>query len=263
MAAASFHTHVMASAPLPSPAAVVELPLGHSLAIIRTDSGATLMLRAPGAQPDIELEVAITTSGATLRKRTWTGPPPPPSPSMLPPSVSGAVVSRALTTSREPHLSVQQYAALRAQCLSTEPGGLGEVRARYGLDEAGDLAEADAWRLKFAEDSALFETYRRLFQQFRSSLPPSAASIAPASSPRSKPAMSTAALTRILTLGEHATMSAELLFCAEETVYAKYDLADRKVRADVLRVCEQRLEDPTVMETWKKLRAIAVAKLEK
>jgi hypothetical protein len=168
------------------------------------------------------------------------------------------MVAPVLVAWKEPRLSVQQYASLRAECVATPPERLREVRARFGLDEAMDEAETAAWGRKFAQDTALFQTYKRLFQAFRST-----ASVAPstmASRSPSKPVMSTAALTRVLSLGEHATMAAELLVLPEEEVYAKHDLADRGVRAEVLRACEQRLQDPSVMETWKKLHAIAVAK---
>ncbi|MGD0530502.1 MAG: hypothetical protein ABSE49_35540, partial [Polyangiaceae bacterium] len=71
----------------------------------------------------------------------------------------------------------------------------------------------------------------------------------------------TAALNRVLTLGEHATMAAELLFLPEETVYEKYDLGDATVRAHVLNICEKRIEDPTALETWKRLHDVALKAL--
>jgi hypothetical protein len=246
---------------LPPAAAVVELPLGHSLSVTRTESGATLLIRAPGDQPDIEIEVLVTSAGTSLRKRLLSARSPS-NPSISPSAaVPGAVVGPVLGTATEPQLSIQQYASLRADCVAS-PEGLGEVRARYGLDEAGDDAETAAWCRRFAQDAALFTTYKNLFQSFRHSAA-AAASGASASRPPPANVMSTAALSRVMSLGEHATMTAELLFLSEDEVYARHDLADPGVRAEVLRACEQRLRDPGVMETWKKLHALAVEKQHK
>jgi hypothetical protein len=154
------------------------------------------------------------------------------------------------------------------------------VLARYGLDEAADEVEAAAWGRKFAADPAVFASYKALFQRYRSGAPPPAAPGTGSSPPppmhppsNAPPALfaapaaesnvvPTAALNRVLTLGEHATMSAELLVLPEDTVYAKYDLADPTVRGHVLRICELRLEDPTSRETWKRLNDIAVKELQ-
>lgn len=158
---------------------------------------------------------------------------------------------------------MQQYAALRAECLTALPERVAEVRGRYGLDEASDAAEVEAWGGRFASDPQLFESYKRLFQVFRSNAPASPATLASGAPSKPPPSnvMSTAALMRVMSLGEHATMTAELLVMPEEQVYAKHDLADRTVRAEVLRACEERLHNPSVMESWQKLHAMAVAKL--
>jgi hypothetical protein len=281
----------MNSAPASTATTIVDLPFGHSVAVTRTDSGAVLRICAPGAAPDIELEIAVTSAGATLRKRTLSARPPAsiPSPasfiptsshvvpsSVAPPPASAIPVSSNVVPSAtslapppllgasQPRLSVQQYAALRAECLVAAPAGVAEARARFGLDEAGDTAEVEAWGRKFKQDPGLFESYKRLFQVFRNKAPASPSTLAsgvpaPMRTPRSE-VMSTAALHRILPLGEHATMAAELLVMPEDQVYAKHDLADPAVRSEVLRVCEQRLQDPATLKTLEKLHAIAVAK---
>jgi hypothetical protein len=223
--------------------AKVDLPKGHSATLERTETGATLMIRNPDGDPTIEVEIQMTEQGPALRKRSWSARKRASTASSVPPVLESA----------EPRLSIQQYASLRAECVTAPTGRLDEVRKRYGLDEPSDEAESKLWAKKFAQDPALFETYKRLFQQFRAT-PPAGA--------RPPQAVMTQSLVRILTLGEHATMAAELRFLPEQEVYAKYDLTDTTVRAEVLRMCEERLQKPTDMDTWKKLHALAIEKLE-
>jgi hypothetical protein len=232
-----------------SPQAKVDLPFGHSASLERTETGATLMVRTPGGDPTVEVEILVTAEGASLRKRAWS-PRTKPRSSVPPPVLAPS------PGSGEPRLSVQQYASLRAECVSEPAHNLGAIRARYGLDEEGDHAEAKAWGKKFAQEPAVFDTYKRLFQQYRGA-PTMSGATAPTPS-----IATTQALARILSLGEHATMTAELRVRPESEVYAKYDLSDPGVRAEVLKLCETRLEDPTVRETWRKLHDLAVRKLE-
>jgi hypothetical protein len=234
---------------------------------------------------------------------------PPIAPGIVP------VVAAPAAPLAEPRLSLQQYASLRAECVDY-PDGVAAVRARYGLDEVTDDAETEAWASRFARDFALFDTYKAMFQRYRTmpsprppstpppsySTSPASAQLFPASAVRTPvpsrapsappPSMTsaqasvrppsahapsqwpslplendgsevvpTAALNRVLTLGEHATMAAELQFLPEDTVYAKYDLGDPTVRAHVLRICEKRIEDPTAKETWKRLHDLALKAL--
>jgi hypothetical protein len=237
----------------PSPA-IVELAHGHSIAVTRTESGAIVKIQAPDGLPDTEIEVTVATTGTTLRKRTWSSPSePPPGARSVPPGV----LPVGLPASVEPRLSLQQYASLRAECLA-HGDDLHEVRAKYGFDEASDEAEAAAWSRKFARDPVLFDSYKALFQRFRSMPPPPSTNVAA----RESHVVPTEALNRILTLGEHATMAAELLFFPEETVYAKYELTDSKVREHVLTICDKRLEDPAQHATWQRLHKLAIAELQ-
>jgi hypothetical protein len=177
-----------------------------------------------------------------------------------------------MATSQEPRLSLAQYASLRADCV-TRPDELDELRKGYGLDDATDAQEAEAWGRKFTRDPGLFETYKALFQRYRAqaaaaplapaapAAPGRASEPPPAAGSPGDPLLATAALKRILTLGQHATMAAELLVLPEDVVYAKYDLADPAIRAQVLRFCEGRLQDPTSRDTWNRLHGMAVKEL--
>jgi hypothetical protein len=224
--------------------AKVDLPNGHSATLERTQTGATLMIRNPDGDPTVEVEIQMTEQGPALRKRSWSARKKLGTPSVMPPVLE----------STEPRLSIQQYASLRAECVTAPREQLDEVRKRYGLDEPSDEAESRMWSKKFTHDPPLFETYKRLFRQFRAT--------PPAGAQPQRAAVPTQALARILTLGEHATMAAELRFLPEHEVYAKYDLTDAAVRTEVLRMCEARLEKADAMETWRKLHALAVEKLE-
>jgi hypothetical protein len=90
---------------------------------------------------------------------------------------------------------------------------------------------------------------------------PSASSSDAASAASDYPMMATAALKRILSLGQHAQMAAELLFGSEDAVYAKYGLEDPAIRVQVLRFCEGRLQDPTSRDTYTRLHDMAVKQL--
>jgi hypothetical protein len=229
----------------------VKLPFGHSATLEPTETGATLMIRGLRGEPALEVEIQMTEAGPSLRKRTWSVKTPAAAPAVLPAPGEG---------SGGPRLSVQQYASLRAECVAATPAALAAIRKRYGLDEKSDEAETKAWGKKFASDSALFDTYKRLFQQYRSSpSSPPAGGATGGSSP--SVLASTQALAHQLSLGEHAAMTAELRVRPEAEVYAKYDLADPAVRAEVLRICEARLSDPTTKERWTKLHDLALSKL--
>jgi hypothetical protein len=253
----------------------VGIGFSHTATLETTGTGAQLTIRGPRGVVPMVVDVSVTEDGAVVRMRDTVlydaaraprpaeappASPAPPVPSLAATLSSGAPasgVSRVAPVAAgspfAPRLSLQQYASLRAECVSTTADKLAQVRARYSLDQAGDDAEAEAWRLRFAQDPSLFESYKRLFQTYRAG---------PASRVSGAAVPSTAALTRVLTLGEHATMTAELAQGAPEAVYAKYDLADPKVRAQVLRLCDERLKDPGTLQTFKQLQALAAKKLE-
>jgi len=272
------------------------LGFGHAATLEKSETGGVVTIRGPRGVAPIVLDISVTQDGATVRLRDSILYAPPASlvPSVRPPvdesTRSGAPSTVAATPlsipvspvatgpSLEPRLSLQQYASLRASCLSASLEKLVEVRARYGLDEGGDAAEADAWARKFAQDPKLFESYRHYFQLFRSTVSPGqglastlgSASSTPSSRPSSTPSRpsaspavpTTQALARVLTLGQHATMAAELLHSPMEVVYAKYGLIEGEVRTHVLKVCEERLKDPQVLQTWKQLYTIALRNIE-
>jgi hypothetical protein len=262
----------------------IGLGFGHTATMVRTEADTSVVIHGPPGTPS--LEIRVTKSGAVVQTKT-------------------APVSLTETPApADSRFSVRQYASFRAECISA-PEKAGEVRERYGLSEADEAAETEAWRRKFAEDASLFELYKRLFQQFRATpdrgtCPPPASTMSPLMStlsalsrgPRSAapssgaptvmPSSSSLSLSmsgaqsglhpvvspseagagRMLSLGHHATLAAELLSAGDhELVYQKYGLADREVRREVLARCEARLEDPTVQDTWKRLYALAVGKL--
>jgi hypothetical protein len=249
----------------------IGLGFGHAASFERSELGATLVIRGPRGTPPTVIEIIVTEEGATVRLPAQ-GPPssgsrvigtllPDPSgggwpaasfadPPSVPPPLPVSTLLRAPSYAPapplpvEPQLSVQQYASLRAECMAARPDMLSGLLAQYGLDEATDTVEADAWRRRFAQDAPLFATYKRLFQQFRKS---------PSSAERRLPETP----TRILSLGEYATMSAELTTSPPEEVYARYGLADSRVRAEVLARSEAHLKDPVEFEKWSKLRELA------
>lgn len=270
------------------------LGLGHAATLEKSENGGVLTIHAPRGSADVTLDIVIAADGPTLRVRDTTlyAPPAtrgssgrlpvegPATPSPLPPRppaeqaapgpLAAPVAPVVTAKSLEPRLSLQQYASLRAGCMNASPEKLAEVRARFALDEAGDTAEAEAWARKFA-DPVVFESYRHYFQMFRSTASPGQGTASPAppkpspspSAFKAAPAVpSTQALARVLTLGEHATMTAELAHGSADAIYAKYALGDGAVRAQVLKMCEERLRDAQALQTWKQLHAIALQKIE-
>ena len=171
----------------------------------------------------------------------------------------------------QPRLSIEQYAQLRADCVA-DPDRAPTLRRRYGLDEAGDEAETQAWGRRFTMDGALFIAYKSLFRRHRdmqeegsahgpATPSPAAPAGAGVAAPESPDVVYAVARHRILSLGEHAAMSAELMFLPHDVVYAKYDLADADVRSRVLRVCELRLQDPAARAAWTRLHELQLERL--
>lgn len=68
---------------------------------------------------------------------------------------------------QQPRLALMQYAALRAEILSSPEALRGAVYARYHLTEPDDAAEAAAWNARFSADRALFAQYMQVFSYFR------------------------------------------------------------------------------------------------
>jgi hypothetical protein len=229
----------------------LDLDFGHALTLEKSATGATLAVRDPSGVSPFVVDIEVTPEGA--RVRVWgaghNASPP---------------VRASAWPSAEPRLSVQQYASLRADCMSVADDELDEVRQRYALDEASEAVETEIWRCKFAESPALFRTYMTLFRMFRSSEPPTSKSSSPShgDGPLTRCVLSTAAIPRNLTLGEHATLAAELLHLPADEVYAKFGLVDDAVRAEVLDACEARLKDPQTLAQWKRLHAVVVERLK-
>jgi hypothetical protein len=246
----------------------VGLGFGHTATMVRSQSETLLVIRGPDGCP--ALEVRVTEQGAVVRRSGSSAPPPGPE------------------VAREPALSVRQYASFRAECI-TRSDHPADVRERHGLTEAEEAIETDAWRRKFDADPELFELYKRLFQQFRASperasgsprpagissllatlasgpsrpgLPASGslggAALLPADLPPPTPEVS----EKMLSLGQHAALAAGLLSAADrEEVYRMHGLGDPVLRKEVLRRCEARLGDPTLLETWKRLYSLALQK---
>ena len=68
---------------------------------------------------------------------------------------------------QQPRLALMQYAALRAEILSSPETMRGAVYARYQLTEPDDAAESAAWNARFSADRALFAQYMQVFSYFR------------------------------------------------------------------------------------------------
>jgi hypothetical protein len=70
--------------------------------------------------------------------------------------------------STEQGMSLMQYAALRADVISSTDAERPAVYARYGLTAQTDLEEAARWNERFNQDRALFAQYMQLFKYLRS-----------------------------------------------------------------------------------------------
>jgi hypothetical protein len=156
------------------PGSYLGIGFGHAVTLEKSATGAAVIIRGPRGVAPLRLDITVTEAGATVRLRDSILQEPPPSlPTSIPPPLRE--VSRVDTATSgpssvlpEPRLSLEQYASLRAACVSAEQEKLTEVRSRYALDEAGDAVESDAWARKFSRDLMLFESYRHLFQAYRS-----------------------------------------------------------------------------------------------
>jgi hypothetical protein len=62
--------------------------------------------------------------------------------------------------------TLEQFASLAAE-LSVSPHAAAQIRARYGIDEAGQRAESEEWGKRFAADPALYSRYGELYQYYR------------------------------------------------------------------------------------------------
>jgi hypothetical protein len=213
----------------------------------------------------------------------------------------GAGAAPPMPQPSEPKLSLPQYASYRADCVTRPDDvdqlrkgyGLDEDSDRAEVDAWGRkfLREPSL----FETYKNLFQRYRAMQASAPAATPgagvpagggaaftapaplggagrpagsgapapvPAAASSSDAASAASDyPMMATAALKRILSLGQHAQMTAELLFSPEDAVYAKYGLEDAAIRAQVLRFCDGRLQDPTSRDTYTRLHDMAVKQL--
>ncbi len=128
----------IAGAITPAPAAVAPVP---AMKADRRSSPSSAPSSAPPAPSRVEAASA-----------SWK----PQAVPLLPPAEPGVT-----------RLSVQQYASLRAEIIDAPLGEHGAIRARYGLDEVGDMAEAAAWAEKFVDSPELFDRYKSLFQYYR------------------------------------------------------------------------------------------------
>jgi hypothetical protein len=80
---------------------------------------------------------------------------------------AGAPAARpSPTTGHAPRLTLEQFASLTAE-IAVTPHNAAQIRARYGFDEAGHAAEAEAHNRRFTADKALYTRYLELFQRFR------------------------------------------------------------------------------------------------
>ncbi|HEY1692677.1 MAG TPA: hypothetical protein VGG39_10980 [Polyangiaceae bacterium] len=205
----------------------VGLGFGHTATLARSPSDALVVIRGPDGAAAVEIRV--TSGGAVVKGKA-------------------ASQARDEAAGDVPRLSLRQYASLRAECVGN-PERAGAVRAHYGLSEAGDASETATWNRMFGTDAILFDLYKRLFQQFRSTT--------------DAPPPPHGAGDRTLTLEQHATFAAELFASTDrEAVYRKYGLEDEVLRGDVLRRCEARLTDGTRLETWKRVYALELTRLQ-
>ncbi|MFT3769183.1 MAG: hypothetical protein QM820_27405 [Minicystis sp.] len=91
--------------------------------------------------------------------------PPAGSPAARP-SPSAADHAPAAAPAPATRLTLEQFASLTAE-IAVSPQAAAQIRARYGFDEAGYRAEAEAHRQRFHADKALHNRYLELFQSYR------------------------------------------------------------------------------------------------
>lgn len=247
---------------VPGQPSTLGLGFGHAATLTRSKSDTVVVIRGPDGAAAVEIRV--TEAGAVVKAKAASSQDEAPV----------DVPSR---------LSLRQYASFRAECVGA-PEKAPAIRSRYGLSESDEMSETGTWSRMFGSDPGLFDLYKRLFQQFRTApdragLPPASALLSvvgprlgpPASPSPSAPSVASHAVAapppaaghRTLTLEQHATFSAEVFASADrDAVYRKYGLEDESVRAEVLRRCEARLDDEAHLETWKRVYALELRRIQ-
>jgi hypothetical protein len=185
---------------------------GHAATLEKSPTGGCVVIRGPRGVAPVILDITVTEAGVTVRLRDEILCSPPSTVTSAPPKAvevgtPSAIETRAGTPQSLPvptpvpvraptlvpmpapvtsllaaqsaapktRLTLLEYAALRAGCVTASPEQLSALRSRYLLDEASDAVETKAWSRKFTEDPALFATYKHHFQQLRSRTVPSPA----------------------------------------------------------------------------------------
>jgi len=148
-----------------------------------------------------------------------------------------------------PQLTLKEYAALRADCMGVPEATLGDVRARHGLDAAGEDREVAAWSRAFATDRSLFGRYRALFQELRENRMASATTSAPVLPPRLPG-------ERRLSLHQYASLRGDCMSVPFDTlseVRARYGLDAESEAAEVEAWGSAFRKDAALFEQYKGL----------
>ena len=149
-----------------SPAKTAPTPMGASgssspappVPVRATPPSGAPPAAAPGPAPaakkiDLSSTMGLPGDGPSLSSST-----------PLPFSVAGGAAKPGAAAGSR--FTMEQFASLTAE-ISAAPTKIGEVRARYGLDEASHRAEAERWQRLFAADKDLFARYTEAFQRYR------------------------------------------------------------------------------------------------
>jgi hypothetical protein len=149
--------------PLPRPAFDPNAPM---------DLGGTMMASAQ--------DPAESGNKLPFRAASDAAPRPPPAapppghglpfrtaaPAAAPAAAAPPAAATAPVAPRATRFTLEQFASLSAE-IAVAPASVGQVRGRYGLDDASHRAEAEEWGRRFSADKELFARYGALFQSYR------------------------------------------------------------------------------------------------